>query len=227
MNWRGASRLRGRGRRRRSRPEAAGLGIGGSMTPSGRTASRWFMRGGPSGRVASRCAAGLVGWTSRGCGTRCGSCCGQTGSAAAATRTPTACCASTGPKAPTSGQLTQTECDDVALAPERPTPQDAGVEDSSPRPQPRARCNNQLSPPSCGPESSTCRIEHKFDPIVMLRDRPGPPPEWGSLLTGALHRHVRTSCSWGPSSVAGGARVSSTFDQVHPVLSCVASMESR
>ena len=37
----------------------------------------------------------------------------------------------------------------------------------------------------------------RADPIVMLRDRPGPS---GPLLTGALHRHVRTSPT-GPSSV--------------------------
>src|SRR4029450_1262392 len=52
----------------------------------------------------------------------------------------------------------------------------------------------------------------------MLRDRPGPE---GSLLTSALHRHVRTSPT-GPPSVFRRCAVSSTFDRaaVHPVLAC-------
>ena len=63
------------------------------------------------------------------------------------------------------------------------------------------KCASKIATGGLRNQASTNRIEHKFDPIVMLRDRPGPE---GSLLTGALHRHVRTI----PLAVvdAGGAR---------------------
>ena len=72
-----------------------------------------------------------------------------------------------------------------------------------------------VEPVSCRRLSASGRIEHKFDPIVMLRDRPGPS---GPLLTGALHRHVRTSPT-GPSSVCRRCAVSSTLDRP-PCIRC-------
>ena len=58
---------------------------------------------------------------------------------AAQTRTPTGCCVSTGPRAPTYASLTITECDSRRSAAQHTTPQDPRMADSRPSPQPEAR----------------------------------------------------------------------------------------